>query len=303
MAFSDFCPKRRRCDSCSMKRKLTLILLTSLVLTFAAMLFAFGVGVGHYEIFPYSLIESVRHSVYLAIRADATEGKALFDNDCARCHGIDGSGGEGPRLDKPALSRAADDDALRSIIRDGIGVMRPVRQTTTAEQNNLIAYVRALGRSAASAPVAGNVEEGRALYDGLGCASCHIVNGVGEGVGPELTHVGAMRGREYLHEALTNPTAALPRGTLEVAEGLSEFLPVRVTTLDGREIRGARINEDTFTIQLRDADNQYYSFRKSDLRALEKGGPTSLMPSWEGRLTDAQMDDLIAYLLSLNGRS
>ena len=67
--------------------------------------------------------------------ANVEPGKKLFDGMCARCHGIDGTGDEGPSLNRPTLSRAATDEALREVIRDGIpdrGMPR-VRRLTTNE--------------------------------------------------------------------------------------------------------------------------------------------------------------------------
>lgn len=49
--------------------------------------------------------------------ADAGGGKQLFQGLCGRCHGIDGTGEEGPNLTRPTLTRAADNEALRVIIR------------------------------------------------------------------------------------------------------------------------------------------------------------------------------------------
>jgi hypothetical protein len=85
------------------------------------------------------------------------------------------------------------------------------------------------------------------------------------------------------------------------SRNLDEFLPVRVVTRDGKEIRGARVNEDTFTIQLRDSDNELHSFRKADLRQLEKEFGKSVMPSFKDRLSAADVTDLVAYLSSLGG--
>ena len=62
-----------------------------------------------------------------------------------------------------------------------------------------------------------------------------------------------------------------------------------------------RVNEDPFTIQLRDPANRFHSFRKSDTKAIEKEFGKSLMPSYRGRLTDAETEDLVAYLASLRG--
>src|SRR5215470_6154081 len=96
---------------------------------------------------------------------DVQKGKQLFEGLCSRCHGFDGTGGEGPNLNRPTLTRAQDDESLRAIIRDGIperGMPR-VRRTTDNEQRQLIAYVRSLGRTAQTSRV-GDPQKGSAVY-------------------------------------------------------------------------------------------------------------------------------------------
>lgn len=234
---------------------------------------------------------------------DVEQGKKLFDGMCARCHGVDGTGDEGPSLDRPTLTRAPDDESLRTVIRDGIpdrGMPR-VRRLTDSELAHLVVYVRSLGRTSRTATT-GNAERGRAIYDRLGCTTCHIVDGQGGSFGPELTQIGLTRGPAYLRQSFLGPAEALPRGLSPVpGRGLTEYLPLRVVTGDQREILGVRVNEDPFTIQVRDMSNRFHSFRKSDLKVLDKQFGKSLMPSFRGRLTDAECDDLVAYLSSLRG--
>ena len=235
--------------------------------------------------------------------ANVEQGKQLFNGMCARCHGIDGTGDEGPSLNRPTLTRAGTDDALREVIRDGIpdrGMPR-VRRMTSNELDQLVAYVRSLGRTAATA-TRGNAEKGRATYEKLGCASCHIVNGQGGSFGPDLTQIGVNRGASYLRQSFLGPSETLPRGTSPVpGRGFTEYLPVRVVAADGREVRGIRVNEDPFTIQVKDSANRFHSFRKSDTKEIEKEFGKSLMPSYRGRLSDAETEDLVAYLASLRG--
>jgi cytochrome c oxidase cbb3-type subunit 3 len=234
---------------------------------------------------------------------DVLQGKKLFDGMCARCHGIDGSGDEGPALNRPTLTRASTDDALRDVIRDGIpdrGMPR-VRRLTANEANQLVAYVRSLGRTTSPA-TRGNEDRGRAVYEKLGCASCHIIGGRGGSFGPELTDIGTSRGAAYLRQSVIGPAEALPRGSSPVpGRGFAEYLPVRIVTADGRELRGVRLNEDPFTIQVRDTASQSHSFRKSDLKELEKEFGKSLMPGFRGRITDVEVEDLVAYLSALRG--
>ena len=235
--------------------------------------------------------------------ADAGEGKKLFQGMCGRCHGIDGTGEEGPNLARPTLTRAADDESLRVIIRDGIpdrGMPR-VRRMTDTELDQLVAYVRLLGRSPAATST-GNAQRGGEIYRRLGCASCHIIQGQGSSFGPDLTEIGASRGPNYLRQSFLGPAEMLPRGSSPVpGRGFTEYLPVHAVTSDGKDVTGVRINEDPFTIQLRDTSNRFHSFRKSDLKQLDKEFGKSLMPSFRGRLTDTENEDLVAFLASLRG--
>jgi cytochrome c oxidase cbb3-type subunit 3 len=235
--------------------------------------------------------------------ADVQKGKQLFEGLCADCHGFEGTGGRGPNLNRPTLSRAQDDDSLRAVIRDGLpdrGMPR-VRRTTDSEQRQLMAYVRSLGRTARATSV-GDVQKGSAVYQRSGCASCHVIKGEGGTVGPELTIIGTQRGPDYLRQAIVDPAAALPHGTLPVpSRNLDEFLPVKVVTRDGKELQGLRINEDTFTVQIRDSNNDLHSFRKADLREVQKEFGKSLMPPFKDRLPASDVNDLVAYLSSLRG--
>jgi putative heme-binding domain-containing protein len=236
-------------------------------------------------------------------QADVQAGKTLFGGLCVTCHGFDGAGGSGPPLNRPGLVNAPDDAALRAIISDGIpnrGMPR-VRRTTESELRALVAYVRSLGRTA-RLPSRGNAQKGSEVYARLNCASCHIVNGQGGSLGPPLTEIGALRGPQYLRQAIVEPAATLPTGTLRVpGPGYSEYLPVRVVMKDGSEVRGIRLNEDVFTIQLRDLSGRFHSIRKSSAELIRKESNTSVMPSFAGRVSEAELDDLVAYLSSLGG--
>ncbi len=72
-------------------------------------------------------------------------------------------------------------------------------------------------------------------------------------------------------------------------------------TADGARITGARVNEDTFTIQIRDYSGLLHSFRKSDLRELHKDWGKSPMPSYRDSLSGEELQNLVAFLASLRG--
>jgi putative heme-binding domain-containing protein len=224
---------------------------------------------------------------------DLAEGKRLYDGHCARCHGIGGTGGEGPSLTRPTLPRAPDDQALTTVIREGIpGTEMPrTRRMTDGEMARLVGYVRSLGRVPPT-PVAGDPERGRAIYQEKGtCFVCHIVQGEGGSLGPVLTDVGARRAPPYLRASLLDPGASVS----------PKYLVVRVVTGDGREVRGIRVNEDAFTIQLRDETLRLHSLQKFELKELHKEFDKSLMPSFANELSVSEIDDLVAFLAGLRG--
>ena len=236
-------------------------------------------------------------------RTDVDAGKLLFQGMCVECHGAGGAGGDAPSLNRARLLHAPTDVALASILQNGIPntAMPRVRRLSEDETRQLVAYVRSLGR-VAEARIPGDARKGAEIYRNLGCASCHIVNGAGGNLGPDLSDIGFMRGPAYLRQSILDPGAALPKGVLQVpSRGYAEYLPLRIVTKQGAEVRGIRVNEDTFTIQVRDQAGTFYSLRKADLELLEKQMGKSLMPGFSTRLTAPELDDLVAYLVRLQG--
>jgi len=75
-----------------------------------------------------------------------------------------------------------------------------------------------------------------------------------------------------------------------------------VKTQDGREIRGVRRNEDTFSVQMVDASGQLHLLDKAKLASVTVD-TKSLMPAdYRTRLTSAEIDNLVAYLHAQQGR-
>jgi cytochrome c oxidase cbb3-type subunit 3 len=80
----------------------------------------------------------------------------------------------------------------------------------------------------------------------------------------------------------------------------SGFKQVRVVTHDGRRTTGVVVNEDTFSIQFRDAGGTLHSYFKEELVELATDRKTT-MPGFRERLEPSALDDLVAYLVSLEG--
>ena len=221
---------------------------------------------------------------------DLAEGEKLFRSHCAHCHGPRGEGGRGAVLAVAAFRHAADEAALLRVIRRGIpGTEMPGTPFSDGQARQAAAFVRSLGR-VESRPVPGDAGRGRALYESKGnCAACHTISGLGQPVGPDLAGIGARTGAAYLRDALLDPSKDVPAG----------FLQMRLTTRDGRRLTAVRINEDTFSLQVRDLSGNTLSFWKTELTEIQKDFGKSPMPEYRSLLTPSEIDDLVAYMVSL----
>jgi putative heme-binding domain-containing protein len=109
-------------------------------------------------------------------------------------------------------------------------------------------------------------------------------------LGPELTAIGARRAPSHIRESLLRPASAVG----------ADFELYEAVVADGRRVEGIRLNEDSFTIQLRDLNGVLHTLDKAGLTELRKRPGQSWMKPV--RLDAAALDDLVAYLVSLEGR-
>jgi len=227
-----------------------------------------------------------------AAPGDAAAGKRLFERHCALCHGIDGKGGRGPALNRVHLAHAPDDEELKSVIAEGIPPSMPEGWFLDEEDvANLAAFVRSLSKIPPD-PLPGDPARGAGVYAKSGCGGCHVMDGRGEGYGPELTGIGDRRSATFLKQAISKPSSALRE----------DFLFVKATTASGKTIEGIRANEDSFTIQIKDAGGHYHNLRKTELKELKKLRGETPMPPFDGILSVTEMQDLVAYLASQRGK-
>ena len=222
---------------------------------------------------------------------DVRMGQRVFRQQCGRCHGRDGAGGElGPDLTEGFRS-ASTDAGLFKIVREGIPNTQMIgisRRSTDQSVWMVVSYLNSLN-STADIDLPGSTTNGQQLFAGTGnCTSCHMVNGEGGRLGPDLTRVGNRRDPDELVSDLRTPDEDVePR-----------WWTIRVTREDGSLVEGLRMNEDTFSLRLMDEDENLWSFSKGRVRSYERI-ETSTMPSVDGMLTASEVDDLVAYLFSL----
>ena len=237
-----------------------------------------------------------------AIVADADKGRDLFQANCSGCHGIDAGGGDGPDIQQAPASLG--DANVANIIRKGVPGTPMVGFFSIGDAGaaDIVAYIRKLGSTITSETTKGDPKKGEEIYKSSGCPACHMIAGQGGEIGPELTSIGAKRGPTNLHQRLIDPGVNLPKeGNVGDRGKWTLYLLYRAVTNDGRIVEGIRMGEDSFSIVLKDVNGNFHALYKPNLRSLEKEPSKSLMPSFKDTLSSAQMDDLVAYLVSLKG--
>jgi putative heme-binding domain-containing protein len=233
--------------------------------------------------------------------AELEKAKQTFETACSTCHGLDGAGAMGPNIQGIPFRLGV--DAVTNVIKNGMpGGMPGFGGQLDAQQiQQVVGYLLTLTRKD-EGKITGDPVAGKQVYESSGCANCHTIAGEGGDVGPELTTVGQLRGPNYLRNTILYPGSDLPQSHVFLETGgRLEFLFVHVVTKDGRTVEGTRVAEDSFHIVLEDAQGKFHSFRKDQLRVLDKEPGKSTMPSMKGKLSDSQVNDLVAYLASLKG--
>ena len=218
--------------------------------------------------------------------------KQIYTSLCSRCHGADGAGGSAPDLRCPVLFKAPTDGDFMQLIADGIpGSGMPATQgLSITDLKALVRYVRGFSEVRADPPK-GNRFMGEELFREKGkCLDCHMLRGKGGTLGPELTGIGRRRTAAQLRAALLDPAKNIP----------SDYVRMTASMRDGTKITGVLIAEDTFTIRLRDDRGGLHGIDRSEATIQIDAGK-SLMPGLRGTFTDAELDNLIAYLVSSTG--
>ncbi|HYL68485.1 MAG TPA: c-type cytochrome [Candidatus Limnocylindria bacterium] len=232
------------------------------------------------------------------------EGAFLFRSNCALCHGLGAHGGSrGPDLTRGVWNHGGSDAEIFNNILKGIpGTLMPANDLTDVEAWEVVAYLRSLTRVAAL-QVPGDRQAGEKLFQGDGnCWLCHMVNGKGGRVGPDLSSVGSRRSAEFLAAKIRDPNKNLAPGQTEPGkEWPYDAEAITLVTLDGKTVRGVLRNEDTFSIQIMDLQEDLHSYLKKDLREVTHEGKSLMPPFDEDTLNNVQLRDLVAYLDGLRG--
>jgi putative heme-binding domain-containing protein len=235
-------------------------------------------------------------------------GEFEFRANCAFCHGLGArGGGRGPDLTRAQKKHGTSDADLFRTINEGVaGTAMPQNGATqqgvgmTEEEIwQVISYIRSVQVKTPAQPT-GNALRGKELFAGsAACATCHMIQGKGGRIGPDLTATGSARSMEYIVDSVRNPSRRLAQGISEAMKEFSqEYETVTVLDERGQKFQGVVLNEDNFTLQMLDTREQLHLFEKDKVRSVEKSRE-SLMPKYDDKmLPEKDLQDIVAYLLS-----
>lgn len=220
--------------------------------------------------------------------ADVEAGRKLYLGRCGHCHGQSGEGGRGATLNSGRLRRGNSDRELFAVVRFGIpNTEMPGSFLPDHEIWRMVGYVKRLSGQQAPETATGSASAGALVYEKNGCAACHSIGGKGGFLGPDLSDVGAKRALRHLRESTVDPEADIPL----------DYRTVTVTTAAGKSTTGIHLNEDEYSVHLRDMSGGLRSFLKSELQEV-KLPRKSVMPAYS-TLSQKELEDLVAYLSSL----
>jgi putative heme-binding domain-containing protein len=221
--------------------------------------------------------------------ADLEAGRKLYIGRCGHCHGRNGEGGRGVSLNTGRFRHGSSDREIYLVIRNGVPntEMPGTFSAPEPEVWRMVAYVQQLSRQGATESATGDPVAGALVYQKNGCASCHSIEGKGSFLGPDLSDIGAKRAVRHLRESIVAPNADLPL----------DYRTVEVISLAGKNTSGIHLNEDEYSIHLRDLKGDLRSFMKTELKEI-KLPRESLMPDYAS-LSKNDLENLVSYLSSL----
>jgi cytochrome c oxidase cbb3-type subunit III len=222
-----------------------------------------------------------------------TAGRRAFNSNCAGCHGLDGRGNDkGADIAASNEARRLSDARLSATISNGIpGTGMPAFHGLSEPQVRLIAsYVRVLQGKLQARTLPGDATRGKAIFFGKGkCSSCHAVSGEGGFLASDLSAYGSTLPAVAIRNEIVKPDRTDPSG----------YRSAVLTTRDGDRLEGVIRNEDNFSVQLQTKDGNFHFFQKSDLRSVEHGEPSFMPADYRDRITAAELDDLVSYLMNV----
>ncbi|MYK17031.1 c-type cytochrome [Candidatus Poribacteria bacterium] len=251
---------------------------------------------------------------------DVIDGAFYFRLMCWNCHAGRTRGGQAPDLFKAEWLYGWTDSGIFQTVFNGLPGTEMQKfggKLSDEAINMIVAYVRTEQAKAAGISLEeiksteewtpymdGDVKAGEAIFysDGYACGKCHAVHGrgatgTGHEIGPDLTYIARTRAPYFIVESILNPRAYIA----------PEYEMLTILTIDGEEITGKkrylydhRDRENPDVVQILDESGKLWTtYYKKDIRATSVPQAGVMPENFADILSVKQMEDLMAYMLTL----
>ncbi|MFO0976565.1 MAG: PVC-type heme-binding CxxCH protein [Planctomycetaceae bacterium] len=140
------------------------------------------------------------------------------------------------------------------------------------------------------AKLKGDVPNGKMVFFSTGtCHKCHVVDGMGREIGPNLTEIGSKLSREAMFESVLYPSAGISHN----------FETWTVLLTSGTTVSGLLVSNTDAEVAIKGDDAIVRTFPKSDVEELVKQ-KISLMPAdLQKTMTTQELADVVEFMQTL----
>ncbi len=136
----------------------------------------------------------------------------------------------------------------------------------------------------------GNVASGRLLFHTTAtCGKCHVVEGIGKEVGPDLSEIGSKLSRDAMYESILYPSAGISHG----------YESYSLLTTQGLQEVGILVNETQAGMTLKTSEGFLKTIPTDEIEFKQKQ-EVSLMPAdLQKLMTEQELVDVVEFMQSL----
>ena len=152
----------------------------------------------------------------------------------------------------------------------------------------LVAHLHALQNTTAVLASGGDPAHGQQLFEGKGgCARCHAMKGSGSFIATDLSDFASTHNAGEIRSSILNPAPA----------GSAAQRSIIAVTSAGDRYSGLVRNENNTSLQIQDAQGNFYLLMKSNLRSIERSSGPQMPVDYQQQLGEEAIEDLVSYIL------
>jgi cytochrome c oxidase cbb3-type subunit III len=229
--------------------------------------------------------------------AAVTRGKAVYDVNCAFCHGDDARGGDnGPNLIRgEVVMNDQSGETIGKVLATGrLAEGMPKFEFTAAQVADVSAFLHSFrvggydaSRNRPPSILVGDAKAGEAYFKSK-CSACHSATGDLKGIGARITDGRTLQQRWLM------PTGGGRGG------GQGTPTTVTVTPASGQRVEGRLGRIDDFIVTLTEADGTPRTFKRGgDSPKVEVHDPAAPHKELLRVYSDKDIHDVTAYMVTL----